>query len=154
MALRTPASVVNAITTVPIACMAVTRIVENIEYTQINRLHFTGETILWGICIFVHILRDFNVIEPEVFYWGAAIFILIMCMLSTFVKQLFLVIILPLLLLPFSIYICIVKILNGKVDIAIDEIKKLYKDIIEADDNLVVLPFDEEFSEEDWAEKL
>ena len=154
MALRTPESVVNTITTIPIVCMAITRLIEHFEDDIDTKIKKYGELILWIVCIVFHIMRDMDTIEREIFYWGIALFIFLMCLFSTYVKQLFLVVILPLLLIPFSLYICIVKILNGKVDHAITEIAKLYKDIIEQDDNLVILPFDEEFSEKDWEEKL
>ena len=158
MFIRTPTSV-EAITTVPItsvpiACMAITRAVEHFEDVEFDKKQFVGEMFLWCICIFIHILRDLNIIEPKIFYWGTAIFILILCGVSTYVKELILVIILPWLLLPFGIYISIVKCFNGNIKHALTEITTLYKDIMETNTDLVLIPLEEEYNEEDWSEKL
>ena len=159
MFIRTPTTAVYAITSipitsVPIVCMAITRAAEHLEDIEIDKRQSIGEGFLWCVCIFIHVLRDLNIIDPKFFYWGSALSILVLCFISTYAKELTLVIILPLLLLPFAIYISIVKCLNGKIDHAITEIKTLYKDIMITNADLIMIPFEEEFNEEDWSEKL
>ena len=154
MALRTPAAVVNTITTVPIACMALTRLVEHQEEVDFSRCRACGEAMLWLCCLVFHLLRDLKRIESEIFYWCAVSFILMLCLFSTYVKQLLLLVILPFLLVPLSLYVGLSQCWYGKVDVAFHEISALYHDMMESSETGLVLPLDEEYDEGDWSEKL
>lgn len=151
MALRTPAQVV---TTVPIACMALTRLIEHADYKTLTNKETVGEFILWFVCIVVHILRDVGSVGPQAFYWGGAVVIFILCLCSSHAHKLFLVVILPLLVLPFCIYIAAVRCMRGNTKEALQHIARLYEDVVRHDEDLMVLPFEEGMDESDWDQPL
>ena len=63
-------------------------------------------------------------------------------------------VILPLLVLPFCIYLAAVRCLQGNAKEALERIARLYEDVVRHDEDLMVLPFEDDTDESAWDQPL
>lgn len=140
MDVRLPAVFVTAL---PIALMTCVRFVEQPG---------TGQMILWIIALVFHILRDTGNMSHETFYWCLTSVVVLMSVIHW--KNIMIISCLPMALLPVTLYVVFKKCCGVSVQDSIGSITKLYNEIMTQDLEPMVLPFDEEYSEQDWNERL
>ena len=131
------------VTALPIALMTCVRFVEQ---TGI------GQMLLWIIALIFHILRDTGDMSQETFYWVLTSIIVLMAVIHW--KNIMIVSCLPIALLMGMLYVIGKKCCGVSVQDSTHSITKLYNEIMTQDLEPMVLPFDEEYLEEDWSERL
>lgn len=143
MNVRLPAVGFHFVTALPIALMMCVRFVEQPG---------TGQMILWVIALVFHILRDTGDMSQETFYWCLTSVVVLMSVIHW--KNIMIISCLPMALLPVTLYVVFKKCCGVSVQDSIGSITKLYNEIMTQDLEPMVLPFDEEYSEQDWDERL
>jgi len=143
MDVRLPAVGFHFVTALPIALMTCVRFVEQPG---------VGQMLLWVIALIFHILRDTGDITQETFYWMLTSIVLLMAVVQW--KNILVISCLPLAGLSVSVWI-IARLMCGVPILAsARSVTKTYNEIMTQDLEPMVIPLDEEYSEEDWDERL
>lgn len=143
MDIRLPSEEFQFMTALPIALMTCVRFVEQPGACQM---------LLWCITLVFHILRDQHIMGQFEFYWLLTFVIIVMSTVN--IKSILIITGLPFAVLPTLLYICLKKICGTPARDSIISVVKLYNEVMTKELDLVVLPFDQEFNEEDWSERL
>lgn len=143
MDVRLPAAGFHFVTSLPIALMTCVRFVEQPGI---------GQMLLWVTALVFHILRDTGDISQETFYWLLTSIVLLMAVVNW--KNILLVSCLPVALLLVSMFSMARAACGVPIQKSIVDCTKLYNEIMTQDLDTMVIPLDEEYSEQDWDERL
>lgn len=148
MMLRLPSDELQYVTTIPIALMAMVRIVERIEDCTMSAV---AELLLFLAAIVLHICRDLGVISPILFLWGTAVSVILMILFSKNQVALALVVGLPFMLLPLSLYLCMQAIRGHSYQKTLRELLHTYDELTAVE---MVLTLDGSDDEDNWDDRL
>jgi hypothetical protein len=143
MGVRLPATGFHFVTSLPIALMTCVRFVEQPG---------AGQMLLWITALIFHILRDTGDIAQQTFYWLLTSVVLLMVVVQW--KNIIVITCLPLAGLSVSAWIMGNAICGVPIRDSLRSVKKMYNEIMTQDLETMVIPLEEEYSEENWDERL
>jgi len=143
MDVRLPTTKFEFITTLPIALMTCVRFAE--------RSASPGQLLLWIAALVFHVLRDQEVVTQETFYWALTSTILMMSFVNW--KPILMISGLSFAVLPVSLYI-LCRLPCASVDDSIRSIVRVYNQLIQQELELITIPLEEDWDEEDWDQRL
>ena len=143
MDVRLPTVGFHFVTALPIALMMCVRFVEQCACHQL---------LLWVVALLFHVLRDTGYITRHTFYWLLTVVVVLMS--SVHWKNIVIITCLPVLLTGMAMYIVFQKCCGVSVQDSVVSVTKLYNEILARDLEPMVIPLDEDCSEEDWDQRL
>lgn len=143
MSVRLPSDGPFVITAVPIVFMTCMRLFERTPLWQM---------LMWVVCVVLHVLRDLAILTQLSFLYTLAAVVLI---LSAYHRRVMMTLLfIPFALIPILLYI-VVRLCGGiRVSQSLSEVVRLYNVLTAKEMEPIVLPLDEEFTEDDWNERL
>jgi hypothetical protein len=145
MILRTADSITEKtyMATIPILAMTIMRVAEDMEYGNM-----TKEIFLWVLCVCLHIVYETHGMTHRQFLWGTMVSVFLLCIKER--RDIIMLLALPFVLIPFFLYVS----LNcQKYEQSTQGLMKKYDELF-GDQELILLPLEEEEDESDWSQKL
>jgi hypothetical protein len=149
MSIRLPSDELHYITTIPVALMALLRVVEHLE--EGCSWSTVAECLLFFAAVILHVCRDVASMSPTVFFWGTTASVCFMILFSKNLRALTLVVGLPFLLVPLGLYIGMRLFRGQAVRQTLYELIQTYDDLTAPE---LVLTLDGSDDEENWDERL
>lgn len=143
MSLRLPSDDLVVITSVPIVLMTCVRIFEKTSCAQM---------LLWVVAILLHILRDAGTLDKVTFLYMLALTI---CGIGFVYRRIILTLmVIPLAIVPATLYVLCRLCCGRQISQSLVDIVQLYNELTAKDLEPIVLPFEDEYENEDWVETL
>ena len=151
MNVRLPSSELHYTTSVPIACMALLRMVE-FYFEGFDRKTIL-EALLWVICIFLHVFSESGGMTKLTFLWGSVVTLIGIIIFNKYVFASITIISLPFIAIPICFYVLEKKRQGVAFEKTFQQLSNLYEKWTAVPEN-EHLPFETEETDEDWTMPL